>query len=110
MKNIIEYEVYRYSQRLVECYDESGKLKLYPVRKPMQCIVLMNLTKNLSPDVFYSGSSISDIILKNISFDGIETILEGLIEYGFVTISDESGDYCLDKAYKEHYLNFLGLF
>lgn len=109
MIEIIENEVYKYKLRLHECYDDLGRLVIYPNRRPMQCMVLKNIADKLSSKTIYTKDQISGLISVHVCDLSIEMILGGLIEYGFVINEPKTEFYYLDSCFEEHYYSFLGL-
>lgn len=108
MKEIIENEVYKYSLRIKECYDLTGKLIVFPSRKPMQCMVLKNFSDTLSDGISYTTSELLKLI-GLYSLDVLkEIIFEGLQSYGFI-LKKSDDIFQRNPKYLVHYYEFLGL-
>lgn len=109
MKKLIENEIYKYESRLKECYDQDNRLAFYPVRRPMQCMVLKRFADTLRPGRIYKTSELDILISEYISFQSSETILQGLIEYNFFEEKVPNIAYQLREDYEAQYFSFLGL-
>ena len=71
--------------------DKSGLLKSYPSREKKKIIVLEEIMKRFEGSVIYSEKEINDI-LKTV-YDDFATIRRALIEYGFLSRSNDCRSY-----------------
>lgn len=67
-------------EKLSHYYDETGRLKQYPTKRPLRTIILHRIAKSFAEGKEYTEKEVNKIILLNISFSDVELIRREMIE------------------------------
>lgn len=70
----------KYLKRLEHYYDEGGRLKQYPSKRPLRELALYRLAEKFENEKDYSEKEVNDIIQDNISFSDVALIRRELYQ------------------------------
>ena len=73
-----------YSKTAGNYFDETGRLKQYPAKKPVREIVLQRFADLFEHGRNYSEKEVNQIIREQIAFSDIELIRRELIDHAFL--------------------------
>ena len=74
-------------------FDETGRLKQYPSRKPVRELVLRRIAQRFASGRDYSEKEVNQIIREQIVFSDIEMIRRELIEHGILSRERDGSRY-----------------
>lgn len=73
-----------YNQMADRAFDDSGRLKQYPSKKPVRQIVLRRIAERFTPEKNYTEQEVNQMIREQIAFSDIELIRRELIDHAIL--------------------------
>lgn len=90
-----------YSKMAEGFFDEAGRLKQYPAKKPIREFVLQRFAELFEPGRDYSEREVHQIIRERMAFSDIELIRRELIDYAFLRRERDGSRYWKGSTSKD---------
>lgn len=86
-----------YDSKVKQYFDEGGKLKQYPSKRPLRQLVLAKIAEDFEAGRKYTEKEVNEIIRRNIAFSDHELIRRELFQYRFIGRLRNGSEYWLEE-------------
>ena len=87
----------KYYKMLLNYYDETGKLKQMPSKKPLRDIALLRIGQAFDFDADYTEKQVNEIIKSKISFNDVELVRRELFNHHILNRLKDGSKYWKEK-------------